>query len=137
MWAVHIQGTCLGATNAPGGLNKPTYPLTIHMAIPVTSTTWQLYLYYMAALPLLHGSSTSTTWQLYLYYMVALPLLHGSSISYLMATSWKHVLSMAFIHNYKYGETCSCDHLYSETTSIQRPLGHVLIVVLPCISTSI
>ena len=32
-----------------------------------------------------------------------------------------------------YSESCPCDHLYSETTSIQGPLGHVLIVALPCI----
>ena len=34
-----------------------------------------------------------------------------------------------------YSETCSCDHLYSEATCIQRPLGHVIvsIVTLPCI----
>ena len=25
--------------------------------------------------------------------------------------------------SHKYSETCSCDHLYSETTSIQRPLN--------------
>ena len=36
-----------------------------------------------------------------------------------------------------YSETCSCDHLYSETTSIQKPLGHVPIVALPCIFSSI
>ena len=35
------------------------------------------------------------------------------------------------------GETCSCDHLYSETTSIQGPLGYVPIVALQCIFTSI
>ena len=37
----------------------------------------------------------------------------------------------------EYSETCSCDHLYSETTSIQIPLGRVPIVALPCIFTSI
>ena len=31
---------------------------------------------------------------------------------------------------------CSCDHLYSETTSIQGPLGRVPIVALQCIFTS-
>ena len=36
-----------------------------------------------------------------------------------------------------YSETCSCDHLYSETTSIQGPLGRVPIVAFQCIFTSI
>ena len=36
-----------------------------------------------------------------------------------------------------YSETCSCDHLYSTTTSIQGPLGCVPIVALQCIFTSI
>ena len=31
-----------------------------------------------------------------------------------------------YIHTYVHTcETCSCDHLYSEITSIQGPLGHV------------
>ena len=36
-----------------------------------------------------------------------------------------------------YSETCSCDHVYSETTCIQGPLRHVPIVALQCIFTSI
>ena len=40
-------------------------------------------------------------------------------------------------HHMWYSETCSCDHLYSETTSIQGPLGCVPIVALQYIFTSI
>ena len=36
-----------------------------------------------------------------------------------------------------YEVTGSMSAVYSENTSIQRPLGHVPIVALPCISTSI
>jgi hypothetical protein len=36
-----------------------------------------------------------------------------------------------------YSETCSCDNLCSETTSIPEPLGPVPKVAIPYISTSI
>ena len=59
---------------------------------------------------------------MYMYYIKQVMCAH---------TTDSHALSVL------YSETCSCDHLYSETTSIQRPLGRVPIVALPCIFTSI
>ena len=53
-------------------------------------------------------------------------------------TIYKHGLDTASsVENWAYSETCSCDHLYSETTSIQGPLSHVPIVALQGIFTSI
>ena len=57
--------------------------------------------------------------------------------SYVVLVMVVNVCMYAGAIHWRYSETSSCDHLYSETTSIQGPLSRVPIVALQCIFTSI
>ena len=59
------------------------------------------------------------------------------AVSFQSVDSFYQMCLIEIVVEWCYSETCSCDHLYSETTSIQGPLGHVPIVTLQCIFTSI